>query len=106
MRAAAMTVVAMLGLCASTPLLAEPAAQPSAAVSARAQADTTPRRRAPPRIIVRPQQPAATPYPLPGAAFPGPGYVRSCVAWLEPEARPSGTVIVPRQSCGWVRGRA
>ena len=63
-------------------------------------------RRAPPRIIVRPPQPSATPFPLPGAAYPGPGYVRDCVAWLEQEARASGTVIVPRQSCHWVRGRA
>ena len=73
-------------------------------LTALAQSDTP--RRAPPRIIITPRQPSATPYPLPGAAFPGPGYVRDCVAWLEPEARASGTVIVPRQSCGWVRGRA
>jgi hypothetical protein len=103
MRAAAMTVVAMLGLCGSTPLLAQSATQPSAAASARAQADP-PRRT--PRITVTPRQPTATPYPLPGAAFPGPGYVRDCVSWLEQDPRPSGTVIVPRMSCSWVRGRA
>jgi hypothetical protein len=73
-------------------------------LTALAQSDTP--RRSPPRIIITPRPPAADPYPKPGAAFPGPGYVRSCVAWLEPEARPSGTVIVPRQSCHWVRGRA
>jgi hypothetical protein len=106
MRAAVMTAVAMLGLCASGPVFAEPAAQPSAAASARAQADTPPRRRAPPRIIVRPPQPSATPFPLPGAAYPGPGYVRDCTSWLEQDPRPSGTVIVPRMSCSWVRGRA
>jgi hypothetical protein len=62
--------------------------------------------RVPPRIIITPRQPGATPYPLPGAAYPGPGYLRDCVAWLEQDPRPSGTVIVPRQSCRWVRGRA
>ena len=106
MRAAVMTVVAILGLCGSTPLLAQSAAQPSATASTQAQADTTPRRRPPPRIIVRPRQPAATFYPSPGAAFPGPGYVRACTSWLEQDPRPSGTVIVPRMSCAWVRGRA
>ena len=59
-----------------------------------------------PRITITPRQPPATFYPRAGAAFPGPGYVRDCVAWYEPEARPNGTVIVPRQSCGWVRGRS
>jgi hypothetical protein len=103
MRAAAMTVVAMLGLCASTPLLAQ-STQPSAAASTRAQADTP--RRNPPRIIITPRQPAADPYPKAGAAFPGPGYVRACTSWLEQDPRPSGTVIVPRMSCAWVRGRA
>jgi hypothetical protein len=104
MRAAVITAVAVLGLIANGPLAAEPVSPTSAAASARAQAD--PPRRAPPRIIITPRQPSATPYPLPGAAFPGPGHVRDCVAWLEEEPRLSGTVIVPRQRCGWVRGRA
>jgi hypothetical protein len=104
MRAALMTAVAVLGLLASRPVAAEPVAQPSAAASARAQAD--PPRRAPPRVTVTPRVPSATIYPLPGAAYPGPGYVRGCVSWLEPDPRPSGTVIVPRMSCQWVRGRS
>jgi hypothetical protein len=66
-----------------------------------AQADP-PRR--PPRIIVTP--PAATPYPVAGVAYPGPGYVRDCVARLIEEHRPSGTVIVPHTFCRWVRGRS
>jgi hypothetical protein len=90
MRVALMTVAVVLGLAASV-------------ADAVAQAD--PPRRRPPRIIVTPQ-PAATPYPLSGVAFPGPGYVRDCTAWLEPEARASGTVIVPRMRCRWVRGRS
>ena len=92
MRVAGMVAVAALGL------LAVPVA---GTTSAMAQAQTSR-----PRIIITPRQPPATFYPRAGVAFPGPGYVRDCVAWYEPEARPSGTVIVPRQNCGWVRGRS
>ena len=67
-------------------------------------------RRANLRIIVRPPRggptafgfdvfPRAYPYD-----WPGPGFVRDCVGWLEPEWRLSGTVIVPRRRCAWVRG--
>jgi len=91
MRAVVMAVLATAGLLGSP-------------VTAFAQTDSV--RRSPPRIIITPRQPAADPYPKPGGAFPGPGYVRDCVAWLEQDPRPSGTVIVPRQSCRWVRGRA
>jgi len=28
---------------------------------------------------------------------------RECTSWLEQEFRPSGTVIVPRMRCAWVR---
>ena len=91
MRAVFLTAVAVIGVVGGP-------------LTALAQSDTP--RRSPPRIIITPRQSAADPYPKPGAAFPGPGHVRDCVAWLEPEARPSGTVIVPRQSCHWVRGRA
>jgi hypothetical protein len=104
MRAALMTAVVVLGLLTSGPVAAEPVAPSSAAASALAQAD--PPRRVPPRIIITPRRPGATPYPLPGAAYPGPGYVRDCVSWLEEDPRPSGTVIVPRMRCAWVRGRA
>ncbi len=75
-------------------------------VRLRAMAQTDSVRRAPPRITVTPRRPYATPYPLPGVAYPGPGYVRDCVAWYEEDPRPSGTVIVPRMNCGWVRGRS
>lgn len=90
MRAVSVTALAMLGLAGSV---------------GSALAQDNPPRRSPPRIIVTPQ-PAATPYPVSGVAYPGPGYVRDCVSWLEPEARPSGTVIVPRMRCRWVRGRS
>jgi hypothetical protein len=66
----------------------------------------TQRRRSRTRIEVYPERPpAALPYPRRGdVSWPGPGAVRDCVFRLEPEYRPSGTVIVPRQSCWWVRG--
>ncbi len=97
---AAMALVS--GFSGGDPLAAEPASQQSAAASALAQA--APARRAPPRVTVTPRQPAASLYPLPYRyAYPGPGYARQCTSWLEPEARPSGTVIVPRMRCGWVR---
>jgi hypothetical protein len=96
MRAALIVALAMLGLLSGGSMAAAQSA-------GSAQAD--PPRRVP-RIIVTPRQPAADPYPKRGAAYPGPGYVRDCVAWLEPEARPSGTVIVPRQRCSWVRGHS
>jgi hypothetical protein len=42
-------------------------------------------------------------HPL-GVTRPGPNAVRQCFAWLEPEYRPSGTVIVPRMHCWWQPG--
>jgi hypothetical protein len=36
--------------------------------------------------------------------YPGPNAVRQCTAWLAPEYRPSGTVIVPHLQCWWERG--
>lgn len=91
MRAAVTTAVAVLGLVGSATL---------------ALAQAAPSGRAPARIVVTPRQPAASPYPSPGAAFPGPGHVRECTSWLEQDPRPSGTVIVPRMRCWWVRGRS
>jgi hypothetical protein len=42
-------------------------------------------------------------HPLP-QSFPGPNAVRECTAWIAPEYRPSGTVIVPKMHCWWERG--
>jgi hypothetical protein len=58
---------------------------------AQAGVAAEPLRRAPPRIVIRPL----------GRTHPGPNSVRQCVSWLEPEYRPSGTVIVPRMHCWW-----
>jgi hypothetical protein len=42
-------------------------------------------------------------HPLP-QSYPGPDAVRQCTAWIAPEYRPSGTVIVPKMHCWWERG--
>jgi hypothetical protein len=44
-------------------------------------------------------------YPLPyDVEYPGPNARRDCSVRYVQEYRPSGTVIVPRMSCWWVRG--
>jgi hypothetical protein len=44
-------------------------------------------------------------YPLPyPVEYPGPNAKRECVARYVTELRPSGTVIVPKTHCWWVRG--
>jgi hypothetical protein len=53
--------------------------------------EPAPRKRPPVRIRIHPL----------AQTHPGPNSVRQCKAWLEPEYRPSGTVIVPRMSCWW-----
>jgi hypothetical protein len=64
-------------------------------------------RRARTRIRVTPVYPYRTeslPYPPPYEyEYPGPNAVRQCSARLVQEARPSGTVIVPRMNCWWER---
>jgi hypothetical protein len=47
----------------------------------------------------------STDYPVPYEyEYPGPGFVRQCTAWLAPENRPSGPVIVPKMRCWWQPG--
>jgi hypothetical protein len=44
-------------------------------------------------------------YPVPyDIEYPGPNAKRACTARYVQEYRPSGTVVVPRMSCNWVRG--
>ena len=83
--------LAVLCLAASPPPRA--LGQDRAAATMRlAQADVSaPLRRTVPRIRVHPA----------AQTHPGSNSVRQCVAWLEPEYRPSGTVIVPRMHCWW-----
>ena len=66
-------------------------AQDRIAAAARFAQASEPPRRAPARIVVRPL----------ARTHPGPNSVRQCVSWLEPEYRPSGTIIVPRMHCWW-----
>ena len=106
------TLIALAALSIFTlPVAADPAAAresrgQNAAAAATDLSSQTQRRRSRTRVYVYPERPpAAWPHPRPGdVSWPGPGAVRDCVFRLEPEYRPSGTVIVPRQSCWWVRG--
>jgi hypothetical protein len=87
----ATTVVALAGLGLWPP--AQAVAQN--AVATQNGDSAAPRRTHPPaRIRV---------HPLP-QSYPGPDAVRQCTAWLAPEYRPSGTVIVPKMHCWWERG--
>jgi hypothetical protein len=110
-RIATLALLAALGVLA----LERPAAAAPASTETRAQgltdapAETRPRRARPQiRVTPRPVYPRrgfSTPYPLPyDVEYPGPNAKRACVAKLVQEARPSGTVIVPRMWCWWVRG--
>jgi hypothetical protein len=60
------------------------------------------------RLRVRPLYPNRhyhSLYPLPyDVEYPGPNARRECIDRLVTEHRTSGTVIVPRMSCRWVRG--
>ncbi|MEI8150542.1 MAG: hypothetical protein WCG92_02965 [Hyphomicrobiales bacterium] len=100
------TIVAasIFGLLVATPGLAQPAVDGVRAGGGLAQSQP---KRARPRILVRPIYPYRryhTTYPVPYAAeYPGPNAKRECVALYVEEHRPSGTVVVPRVNCRWVR---
>ena len=65
-------------------------------------------RRVRPRILVQPIYPYRrfhSLYPLPyDIEYPGPNARRDCSVRYVSEYRPSGTVVVPRMNCWWVRG--
>ena len=68
-------------------------------------------RRSPTRITVYPRgfigrpSPYIDLYPRPYPYdWPGPFAKRDCIAWLAPQARPSGPVIVPHRRCWWIPG--
>jgi hypothetical protein len=74
---------------------------PSAHAQAQPKRART-RVRVTPRCLYRTQ---TVDYPVPyECEYPGPGYVRQCVAQLVQERRPSGTVIVPTTRCWWEPG--
>jgi hypothetical protein len=94
-------------LASATDAPAQPQTGSQRASELSAQSRPLPRR-ARTRIQVHPRRPSSVHpiYPrLEPAAYPGPNAVRECTSWLEPEHRPSGTVIVPRLRCWWVTAR-
>jgi hypothetical protein len=81
----------------------------AAATAANSLAQARPQvRRVRPRIHVQriyPYRRYHSFYPLPyDVEYPGPNAKRACAARYVAEYRPSGTVIVPRMNCWWVRG--
>jgi hypothetical protein len=87
----ATAMLALVGFAAWPP--APAVAQTAAAAENR---DSAARQRARPTARIRV-------HPL-AQSYPGPDAVRQCAAWLAPEYRPSGTVIVPKMHCWWERG--
>jgi hypothetical protein len=108
-RIGALTAIAALGslLVAVSPAVAEPA-QPAAGAQTATDFSAQSRPRARTRIRVQKYYPYRrwhSLYPLPyDVEYPGPNARRDCSVRYVQEYRPSGTVIVPRMSCWWVRG--
>jgi hypothetical protein len=106
MRGLATIAVALsLGLFADAPCLALSQINTDGAASAEdIQPESLPRT----RLRVRPVYPyrhTNSIYPVPYRFdYPGPNAKRECTARYVQEFRPSGTVIVPRMHCWWVRG--
>jgi hypothetical protein len=103
---AAIAIVGVTLFTAGAPALAADqgaaSSRAGAATEAYAQSRARTRIRVSPRCYYRTR---ALTYPPPyECEAPGPGYVRQCNSWLVQEARPSGTVIVPRMQCWWERG--
>jgi len=103
------SITAAMLLAAAPGLAAEPgigADESTIGISAQ-QRDPIVRPRPRTRLRVTPQYPYRTYhsfYPLSyDIEYPGPNAIRHCDFRLAQEHRPSGTVIVPRQRCWWVR---
>jgi len=90
------------------PASAAPRSDGPSVAPAEISAQKRPQKRRP-QITVRPLRypyaKTSTPYPR---AYPfhhpGPNAKRHCIGQLVLEARPSGTVLVPRQRCWWAPG--
>jgi hypothetical protein len=98
-------MASLFALLASAPSAAQPTSERVTASNAFAQSEP---RRARTRLRVRPLYPYRryhSLYPPPyDIEYPGPNAKRDCVDAYVIEHRPSGTVIVPRMRCRWVRG--
>jgi len=110
--AAALAGVCLIAI-GSSPVAAQPAPEPAVIPDPKPLVQPPPRRArryyaARPRIEVRPRYPYRsfhTLYPPPyDVEYPGPNARRDCETRLVTEYRPSGTVVVPRMHCWWVRG--
>ena len=103
---ATIVMASLFGVLVAAPGAARSASQDIGAAS-EAMAQSQPRR-VRPKIRVRPlypRQPYHSLYPPPyDVRYPGPNAKRECVVRYVQEHRPSGTVIVPRMRCWWVRG--
>jgi hypothetical protein len=105
-------LVVSAGLLLAAPSLAPTMAQtnaPDAKAAAATDISAQGRvRRKRPRILVQPLYPYRryhSLYPLPyDVEYPGPNARRDCAVRYVSEYRPSGTVVVPRMNCWWVRG--
>jgi hypothetical protein len=105
MKMLAAIVVAMpLGLLAAAPGAAQQAGQAAEPETLVRQ----PPRHTRSRITVQPRYPYRryhSLYPPPyDVEYPGPNAKRDCAVRYVTEYRQSGTVVVPRMNCRWVRG--
>jgi hypothetical protein len=100
-------IVMSAGLLWSVPGMAQSSPPSDTAAGSLAQAQPQVRR-VRPRIHVQriyPYRRYHSFYPLPyDVEYPGPNAKRACAARYVTEYRPSGTVVVPRMNCWWVRG--
>jgi hypothetical protein len=101
-------IAALTGLLVGVSPAAAETAQPSAGAQTATDFSAQSRPRARTRIRVQKYYPYRrwhSLYPLPyDVEYPGPNARRDCSVRYVQEYRPSGTVIVPRMSCWWVRG--
>jgi hypothetical protein len=101
---ATIVMASLFALLAAAPGVARSASERVAASNAFAQSE--PRART--RLRVRPIYPYRhyhSFYPVPyDIEYPGPNGKRACVDAYVIEHRASGTVLVPRMRCRWVRG--
>jgi hypothetical protein len=103
--AATIVTASLFALLAFAPSVAQPAGERVTAGNTLAQSQP---RRARTKLRVRPAYPYRryhSLYPVPyDIEYPGPNAKRECVDGYVTEHRSSGTVIVPRMRCRWVRG--